>query len=256
MVQSSALTSDMARCQASSASSRHHVPRHKSRWEAMGRGPMIIRMAGRMRVSLWGVVVLGIARIRAMRENRRERLLGLHAGYERDGDATPEEFERLTGSRRSPTSAPLVAAQESMMGEQTVIPDGALAYTRQGALERGSVDEVRLDGDGLDVDLVVLFRSDDRPGCVFGWRMPIWPTPIPDPEDPYTVPKGWADLLAIELVEFCDAFPGLPACDPDARASPGLGRTLDRVVRTLADRAWGTGWVHASPPGERRRPRP
>jgi hypothetical protein len=104
-----------------------------------------------------------------------------------------------------------------MMDEWTVMPDDAPAYTRQGVLERGSVEDVRLEGDGLEAVLVVLFRSDDRPGCVFGWRCPIWPVPSPDPEDADSMPEGWASILAGGLRELRDIPPGLPTCGPDTQ---------------------------------------
>jgi hypothetical protein len=135
-----------------------------------------------------------------------------------EGDwSGPEEYERLTGiSKESYEWRLLIAAQAEMMGEWTVTPDDAPAYTRQGVLDRGSVDEVRLQGDGLEAALVVLFRSDDRPGCVFGWRCPVWPVPSPDPDDTDSLPEGWAWILAAGLPELRVVPPGLPTCDPDA----------------------------------------
>jgi hypothetical protein len=82
------------------------------------------------------------------------------------------DYERLTGiSRESYERRLLAEARASMMGERRVEPDGARPYTQLGVLERGSVDEVRLEGAGTEAAaLVVLFRSDDRPDCVFGRR--------------------------------------------------------------------------------------
>lgn len=90
------------------------------------------------------------------------------------------------------------AVRESFLGDWTVERAGR-RYVRQGALEAGSVEDVRLDGGGMDVAIVVLFRFDERPGRVFGWRMPVWPTPTPDPDDSYTGPEGRAELLVVEL---------------------------------------------------------
>jgi hypothetical protein len=110
----------------------------------------------------------------------------------------------------------LIAIREAFMGEYIVECDGR-RFIRQGALKAGSVDDVRMEGDGLDVEIVVVFRVDERPGRVFGWRMSVWPTPTPDPDDSYTGPEGWADLLVVELWEARDL--GVPratgAPDPD-----------------------------------------
>lgn len=64
--------------------------------------------------------------------------------------------------------------------------------------------------------LVVLFRSDDRPDCVFGWRIPIWPVPAPDDCEMGT-PEGWGYMLSLDLVDLIEAAPGLPVCDPDSQ---------------------------------------
>jgi hypothetical protein len=139
------------------------------------------------------------ARIRSWRTRRQERYRATLASD--DWLSTPEELERLTGmSKEDYERRLLVAARESFMGEYTVERDGR-RDVRQGALDGGSVDDVRMDGEGLDVEIVVLFRVDERPDRVFGWRMPVWPTPTPDPDDSYTGPEGWADLLVVELWE-------------------------------------------------------
>jgi hypothetical protein len=185
-------------------------------------GSIMIRVVGRAWTEWWWVAVLGIAVVVAgvaanRRTHRKAKFRQETSGDEGDWSG-PDEYERLTGiSNESYEWRLLVAAQSDMMGEWTITPDDAPAHTRQGVLERGSVDDVRLKGDGLDATLVVLFRSDDRPGCVFGWRCPIWPVPSPDPEDPYSTPEGWAWILAIGLPELRDARPGLPARDPDAQ---------------------------------------
>jgi Domain of unknown function (DUF4279) len=109
-------------------------------------------------------------------------------------------------------------ARASMMGEWTVEPDDSPPYARLGVLERGSVDDVRLEGDGVDVSLVVLLRSDERPDCLFGWRVPIWPVPAPnDPDDGDGTPEGDAFVLSVNLMELIDLPACLPAPDPDAQ---------------------------------------
>jgi hypothetical protein len=105
--------------------------------------------------------------------------------------------------------------REEFMGEHIVEREGR-RYIRQGALDAGSVEDVRLEGDGLDAEIVALFRVDERPGRLFGWRMPVWPTPTPDPEDPDTGPEGWAFLLMIELREDRDLAVPNTTGDPDA----------------------------------------
>jgi hypothetical protein len=155
-----------------------------------------------------------VARIRGWRARRRERYAATLVSD--DWLSTPEEFERLTGMSKEDYEGRLFAAvRESLMGEWTV-GEGGRQHIRQGALDAGSVDDVRMEGDGLDVEIVVLFRVDERPGRVFGWRMPVWPTPTPDPDDPYTGPEGWADLLAIELWEVRGLDVPRTAGDPDA----------------------------------------
>jgi hypothetical protein len=159
-------------------------------------------------------VRLQVQRLRARRERRRERYAASLASD--DWLSTPEELKQLTGMSKEDYERRLFAAvRESFIGEVTV-GEGDRQYTRQGALEAGSVDEVRMEGGGLDVEIVVLFRVDERPGRVFGWRIPVWPTPTPDPDDPDTGPEGWPFLLAIHLYEARDLNVPRATGDPDA----------------------------------------
>ncbi len=189
--------------------------------------PIMIRVAGRsLRECWWWVVdtAAGLAGVTA--RGRMDRKAGPRpSSFVDEGDwSGPDEYERLTGiSKESYEWRLLVAAQSDMMDEWTITPDGAPAYTRQGVLDGGSVDDVRLEGDGLEAALVVLFRSDDRPGCVFGWRCPIWPAPSPDPEDDDSTPEGWARDLAVTLRELHDIPPRLPTCDPDTEGIIWVG---------------------------------
>jgi hypothetical protein len=158
----------------------------------------MIPVVGRARRERWWVGALGIAAVVAGVDTyRRHRKAHTRSQTLGEGDwSGPDEYEQLTGiSKESYEWRLLVAVQSLMMGEWTITPENGPAYTRQGVLDRGSVDDVRLEGDGLDAALVVLFRSDDRPGCVFGWRYAIWPAESPDPEDPDTTPEGWAGCL-------------------------------------------------------------
>ena len=136
-----------------------------------------------------------------------------------EGDfSTPGDYERLTGiSKESYEQRLLSEARASLMGEWRGEPDDAPPYTRGSVLERGSIDEVRLEGAETEAAaLVVLFRSDGRPDCVFGWRIPIWPAPAPNDRETGT-PEGWGYALSLDLVDLVKAPPGLPACDPDAQ---------------------------------------
>lgn len=173
----------------------------------------------RERWQLWPAVLLGVAVLVTgavlMRGLRRTAVCRADLDDEDDYLAA-EDYERSTGIAKASYERRLLAeAQSSMMGERTVEPEDAPAYTRLGVLERGSVEDVRLEGDGAEVALVVLFRSDDRPGCVFGWRIPIWPVSPPDDPEMGT-PEGFASMLSLELMELVEAAPGLPASDPDA----------------------------------------
>lgn len=195
---------------------------------ATGRsGPIMIRVVGRAQREWWWVAVVGVAAVVggvAVSRLRSAAGVGPCGGCDEGDWSGPDEYTRLTGiSKESYEWRLLVATQSEMMGEWTVIPEDAHANTRQGVLERGSVDEVRLDNEGLDAALIVLFRSDDRPGCVFGWRIPIWPAPTPDPEDVDSTPEGWAWILAMNLTELRDASPGLPSCDPDDQGITWVG---------------------------------
>ena len=183
--------------------------------------PMMIRVVGRAWRKCWWWVLgiaaglAGVVANRRMDHNARPR----PSSSVDEGDwSGPDEYERLTSiSKESYEWRLLVAAQSHLMGEWTVTPDNAPPYTREGMLEHGSVDDVRLEGDGLEAALVVLFRSDDRPGCVFGWRCPIWPAPSPDPDDDDGMPEGWALDLAAGLRELRDVPSGLPTCDSDTQ---------------------------------------
>ena len=176
---------------------------------------------------MW-VAVLGIAAVVAgVAVNRRTHREAQHrqqtSGDEGDWSG-PDEYERLTGiSKESYEWRLLVATQSEMMGEWTVTPDDAPAYTRQGMLERGSVDDVRLEGDGLEAALVVLFRSDDRPGCVFGWRCPIWPAPSPDPEDPDSTRRDGPGSWLSGFPSSATLRPAFRPAIPTPRESLGFG---------------------------------
>ena len=43
-----------------------------------------------------------------------------------------------------------------------------------GGLPEGKVESVEIEGQGIDRTIVVLFRLNDHPGSLFGWRIPIW----------------------------------------------------------------------------------
>src|SRR4029453_15318581 len=112
----------------------------------------MIRVVGRARRERWWVGALGIAAVVAgvasYHGNRKA-----HPPSQRLGDwngSGPDEYERLTGiSKESYEWRLLVAAQSLMMGEWTITPEDGPEYTRQGVLDRGSVDDVRLEGEGL-----------------------------------------------------------------------------------------------------------
>jgi hypothetical protein len=178
-------------------------------------------------------VVLGVAVVVAGAVLMRRIRCGARCGRatlgDEDGFLWPDEYQRLTGiSKESYEWHLLVEAQSSMMGEWTVEPGDAPGYTRLGVLERGSVDDVRLERDGTEAALVVLFRSDDRPDCVFGWRMPIWPTPPPDgSDDDDGTPEGWAYIVSLNLRALVEVAPrgsGLRSRRP--------GNHLDRQLRS------------------------
>ena len=175
----------------------------------------------RNRWQLWHAVVLGVAVLligTVLLRRLRRAASGVLTDLDDDDDwLAAGDYERLTGIAKESYERRLLAeAQSSMMGEWAVEPTDGLADTRVGVLERGSVDDVRLEGNGTEAALVVRFRSDDRPGRVFGWRIPIWPVPAPnDPE--MGTPEGHASILSLDLVELVEAAPGLPACGPDAQ---------------------------------------
>lgn len=183
------------------------------------------RMVDRGRWKLWLVVVLAVAvlvasatLIRRMRRTARSAAVD----FADEGDyVDASEYERLTGiAKESYEQRLLSEARALLMGEWSVEPDDAPAYTRLGVSEHGSVDDVSLEGDGTERALVVLFRSDARPGRVFGWRVPVWPTSPPDDPEEGT-PEGCAFILSLNLMEFVDLPDCLPAAIPTPGASPG-----------------------------------
>jgi hypothetical protein len=129
-----------------------------------------------------------------------------------------------------------------MVGEWTVVSEDGPASRRFGALERGSVDDVSLGGDGAEPTLVVLFRSGDRPDAVFGWRVPIWPAPAPDNSDDDGTPEGCAFILSVNLRELIDTAPGLPGWAPDAPSgTPSPGLTPESGVHQSGSTPTGEG---------------
>jgi hypothetical protein len=151
------------------------------------------------------VLMAGVVLVPRIRRSARGAVVDL--GDEGDYvDAS--DYKRLTGIAKESYERRLLAeARALMMGEWTVRSEDAPASTRLGALERGWVDDVRLEGDGTDVALAVLFRSDARPDSVFGRRVPIWPAPAPDDPDEGT-PEGCAFLLSVNLMELIVNRPG------------------------------------------------
>jgi hypothetical protein len=170
---------------------------------------------------LWLVLVLAVAALvggATLIRRTRRRARNATVDFADDADyVDASEYERLTGvAKESYEQRLLTEARALLMREWTVEPDDGSAYTRRGVSEHGSVDDVGLDGEGPDTALVVLFRCDARPGRVFGWRVPVWPTSPPDDPDEGT-PEGSAFILSVNLPELIDHPDRLPAYDPDAR---------------------------------------
>jgi hypothetical protein len=160
------------------------------------------------------VLMAGVVLVPRIRRSARDAVVDLCD----EGDyVDASDYKRLTGIGKESYERRLLAeARALMMGEWTVRSEDAPAATRLDALERGWVDDVRLEGDESDVALAVLFRSDARPDSVFGWRVPIWPAPAPDDPDEGT-PEGCAFLLSVNLMELIDLPARLPASDADAQ---------------------------------------
>lgn len=72
--------------------------------------------------------------------------------------------------------------------------------------DMGEVDSVSLVGDGADTKLAVIFRVENRPGRVFGWRIPIWPAPDPQ-DDMAGSPESLAGLFPVYLDEAINTIP-------------------------------------------------
>lgn len=86
-----------------------------------------------------------------------------------------------------------------------------------GSAQRCWVEDVSVDGVYPGSQLVVLVRDDDRPGCTFGFRLPVWNQEgRPAMEDDWPTPEGHAWILAIHLEEDVEAAGhGLPTeCAP------------------------------------------
>lgn len=117
-----------------------------------------------------------------------------HPFHERYG---PEAYEALTG----------ISKHEY---EHQVLEVARAALRDVGGAV--TIEALSLEGEGLDVEIVVLFRLADRPGARFGSRWQLWPSPHPDD---YEGTPEWGTLLptfiAIDVAE-----PSRLAGQPDA----------------------------------------
>ncbi len=77
------------------------------------------------------------------------------------------------------------------------------------------IEDVRLEGSREEGSVVITFRDQRRPECLFG-RKEDAVGPPESWEDPYRdAPEGWAELVAINLQEDVVSSPGLPRkCNP------------------------------------------
>jgi hypothetical protein len=117
-------------------------------------------------------------------------------------DLSPDEYESLTGITKVEYEARVLAAARAMAGELYPVgsPDAA-------------IETLRIDGDGLDVCLVVLFRIPARPECLWGLRFELWPY---DPDCDETPEYDGANCIEQGVSEYVDQG-GLVVreCEPD-----------------------------------------
>ncbi len=114
-----------------------------------------------------------------------------------DDEFGPEEFERQFGVSKRAYEDRLLALTRAEMAA-VIREDAPAAYADCGIEVRGTLEDVKLVGDDLDTEIVVLFHLAEGSG-LFGWRDRIWPAP--NPHDEMGSPEDLANLNAIDLVE-------------------------------------------------------
>lgn len=117
--------------------------------------------------------------------------------YEELAGVSPAEYEQRL----------LVAVRHALIEEEWIAFEHGSAGRRiRGALPDGSVDSIELVGEGEATTLVIVFRTGERPGRVFGWRVPVWPAP--DPYSPVTgTPEWFGTLFGVYLNEWINTIP-------------------------------------------------
>jgi hypothetical protein len=110
-------------------------------------------------------------------------------------DLNPEEYQARSGITKDEyETRALAGAREYAL---SVYPPGSTAAT---------IETIRLDGDGLDTSLVILFRIPARPECRWGYRDKLWPAPWEEfdgsrmPEEYGGSPEGdgaWAVVIGV-----------------------------------------------------------
>jgi hypothetical protein len=84
-----------------------------------------------------------------------------------------------------------------------------------GGLPDGKVESVEIEGVGVDRAIVVLFRLNDEPDALFGWRVPIWRRFAPVEGE---MPEDGVELLPVYLDETISSSPrNTWASEPDER---------------------------------------
>ena len=110
-----------------------------------------------------------------------------------------------------------------------VYEEHVVSNVRRSLAEQGigglRMQDLRLEGTYPKTELVLIFSHDERPGCIFGYRMPVWSSDPEERKDPYFPSMGFIINLR-EEIEAPDL--GLPAdCSSETVTWIGPSRRND-----------------------------
>jgi hypothetical protein len=130
-----------------------------------------------------------------------------------------EAYEARTGISKDTYARRLLKAARYRFQEDPWEGDfdehGVAHRHGRGGLPDGKVESVEMDGQGSDTSLVVLFRLNEYPGDLFGWRIPTGSAPHNDDNGS---PEDWALFMPMELEETIYGSPRSAwSSEPDER---------------------------------------
>jgi len=98
----------------------------------------------------------------------------------------PDEYESLTGITKVEYETHVLEGARAASLEQ--YPHGSPEAT---------IEAIKIEGEGQDTSLVILFRIPARPDCLFGTRSPMWPVDPPEGDNTPEKDGAWGIVLGV-----------------------------------------------------------